>query len=61
MDAIAIRVFGIEKYLLSLNIKSAIVPKIIPTTNRISPGNPTYFRGCFIAIISNNEPITSEL
>ena len=52
-------VYGIEKYLVSLNRVTTFMAKIIPITNKIEPGIPINFKGDLIAIISNYEVTTS--
>ena len=58
-EPIAISVEGIEKYLVSLKIAITIIEYTIPIVIRIKPGIPKNFRGCFTAINSNREVITS--
>ena len=44
-EAIASKVNGMEKYLMSLNIEIMITEKIIPIINKIIPDTPKYFNG----------------
>ena len=56
---IPIIVYGMEKYLVSLNKTITFIAKIIPTTIIIKPGIPMNFKGDFTATISKIEVITS--
>ena len=56
----AINPEGTEKYLVSLKIVIIVAPKTIPIIMNISPGIPRNFSGCFIAINSTIEVVTSK-
>ena len=56
---ITIIVYGIEKYLVSLNTVTTLTAKTIPKNIKIVPGMPMNFNGDFMAIISKSDVITS--
>ena len=58
-NAIPIIVYGIEKYLVSLNVIATIAAKIIPNVVKMIPGIPINLRGDFIAMISKSDITTS--
>lgn len=58
-DPIDISVNGIEKYLVSLNVVITIIENIMPKQIDNNPGIPRNLRGCFNAINSINDTITS--
>ncbi len=57
---IAISVEGTEKILVSLKNDITIMVKIMPMQQKIIPGSPRNFKGCFIATSSTNDVKTSE-